>query len=326
MDDINLAKKLLVNLWAPKSIDEMVLDESVKKQFNYYINNREIPNLLLTGIQGSGKTTIANIILNELLGNTKKYNSLCLNGSKDNGIDIVRDKINTFCSSSVMGNAKHKIVFIDEADYLTKNAQSSLRNLIEQFQDSVRFLFTGNYISNFLPAIQSRFTSFSFKSLPKDDLFNHISNKLNEINVKFKDDDINTLIKMSYPDVRKIINNLQRLIINNELILDNINSIMDSEDKVYTLFKQFIIYLKTNSYANIKEAEKELLKIMKDDFSLDYNNLYKKIFDDDDIPIPVKLLSNDYSIKNMQVAIPSMNFAAFIYSVIDLYTHYAYKL
>jgi replication factor C small subunit len=320
----SLTNKLWVDKWAPKTIDEIVLPELEKNQLRNFINKGEIPNLLFTGIQGSGKTTTANIIIDHIIDN--KDDVLIINGSLTTGIDMVRTKIDNFCGSYPLGNSKHKIVFIDEADYLSPNAQSSLRNLIEKYQSNVRFIFTGNYLSKIIPALQSRCSGYIFKSLPKDDLLNFITKNLDNENVSYNIKDIQNIIDISYPDVRKIINTLQKLSIDNKIVVDDINNIMDVEDKIVNIIKEIIIFLKIGNTNNMSNSINKLLTLLKDDYGLNYPSVYKRIFDDDDIPTPVKIICNDYSIKHSNALIPTMNFAAFVYKIIDFYKTFPYKV
>jgi replication factor C small subunit len=321
---MSFTEKLWVDKWAPKTVDAIVLPEDEKRQLKHFLNKGEIPNLLLTGIQGSGKTTTANIIISHIIDNEDDV--LKINGSLTTGIDVVRTKIDNFCGSYPLGNSKHKIVFIDEADYLSTNAQSSLRNLIEKYQSNVRFIFTGNYLSKIIPALQSRCSSYVFKSLPKDNLLEFLTNNLDNENVSYNIEDIKNIIDISYPDVRKIINTLQKLTVENKIELENVNNIMDLEDKVFNIIKDIIVYLKMGNSNNMNNSINKLMGLLKDDYGLNYPSIYKRIFDEDDIPTPIKVICNDFSNKHTNALIPTMNFTAFIYKIIDFYKTFPYRV
>ena len=201
-------KQLWCEKYRPKTIDEYVFhNETHKQHIMKMISEKEIPNLLLCGVQGSGKTTLAKILVNELEID-KDMDLLYINGSDENGIDTIRDKIKNFSYGYSLG--KFKIVFIDEGDYLTPNSQSVLRALIEEVSDSCRFIITCNYINKIIPPIRSRFQDYTFKAPDKADVIEYAANILVSENIKFDIDLLLKLIDSAYPDIRKIVYKLQQ--------------------------------------------------------------------------------------------------------------------
>lgn len=206
--------KLWVEAYRPKTIQEYIFqDETQKKAIIKMIGEGSIPHLLLSGVQGSGKTTLAKVLINEL--EIEDSDVLFLNASDENSVDTVREKIKAFVTTWALG--KFKIVLLDEADYLSPNAQGVLRNLIEQYSDMARFILTCNYEHKIIPAIKSRCQQFRFHAFDKDDIAERIAVILAEENVRFSLDRVDDYIAAGYPDVRKIINMLQQNVVDDVL-------------------------------------------------------------------------------------------------------------
>lgn len=192
--------------YRPTEMDQMVLPKKwYSEKFEEYIEEQEIPHLLFFGPNGSGKTTMANILMNKI-----KCQSLVLNASgEDRGIDTIKGKVKQFAASQPLTKDTLKIIFLDEADYLTTEAQRALRNTMETYSKTCRFILTGNYIDKIKREIKSRCTCFEFSQYSKKRLLKTIFTILEYEKVKAKEEDIINLINAFYPDIRSIYNNLQ---------------------------------------------------------------------------------------------------------------------
>ncbi len=198
-----LENSLWVEKYRPKVLADYVGNQSVIDTIQRYIDNDDIPSILLHGTAGTGKTTLGKIIVNSL-----DCDCLYINASDENNIDTVRDKIKTFVSA--VGFKKWKIVFLDESDFLTNNAQSALRNLIETFSKHSRFILTCNYVEKILDPIQSRCTAFQIHPPTPKDIAKRLHTICTEENVDCDIKDIVTIVKQTYPDIRRSIMTLQQ--------------------------------------------------------------------------------------------------------------------
>lgn len=197
--------------YRPQTISDCILPERLKKPFQEYVNQKNIPNLLLAGGPGVGKTTVAKAMCNEI-----GCDFMVINGSDESGIDTFRTKIKNYASSMSFSGGR-KVIIIDEADYLNPNStQPALRNAIEEFAGNCSFIFTCNYKNRIIEPLHSRcaVVDFSLKASEKakmaKEFFVRIRNILQSENVEFDDKVIAELVKKHFPDFRRIINELQR--------------------------------------------------------------------------------------------------------------------
>jgi len=197
-----------VEKYRPETIDEIVGQEDITRQLAGYVAKGELPNLLLSGEAGIGKTTSAVALAKEFYGDDWQDNFLELNASDDRGIDVVRDRIKDFARTS-FGGYDHRIIFLDESDSLTADAQAALRRTMEQFSNNVRFILSCNYSNQIIDPIQSRCSVFRYSAI-SDDV---VAKKLREIaeneGVTVTEDGVDALVYTANGDMRRAINALQ---------------------------------------------------------------------------------------------------------------------
>jgi DNA polymerase III delta prime subunit len=204
--------ELWVEKYRPQTLKEYVGNETIKNKIADYLKQGSIQNLLFHGVAGTGKTTLAKLIAKNL-----NCDLLYINASDERGIDTIRDKIIPFASSMSFNDVK--IVILDEADYITPQAQATLRNTIESCSKTTRFIFTCNYLERIISPLQSRCQTFEITPPSKEQVTNQVNNILSKegINEKIPLEIINTY----YPDIRKIINTTQGSIVNGQIKIDN---------------------------------------------------------------------------------------------------------
>ena len=200
---------LWVEKYRPHKIEECILPEALKKTFQEYVNRQEIPNLLFSGTAGVGKTTVARALCEEV-----GCDYIILNGSDENGVDTIRNKIKNYASSMSLTGGR-KVIILDEADYLTPPAQAILRASIEEFAINCSFIFTCNFKNRIIDPIHSRCTVIDFKpngskAKMAAQFFQRVCNILELENITFEKDVVAAVITKHFPDNRRILNELQR--------------------------------------------------------------------------------------------------------------------
>ncbi len=211
-------KELWVEKYRPKSIDGYVFrDDHQRKQVETWIKDKSIPHLLLSGNAGIGKTTLAKILINEL--GIEDYDILEINASRTNSVDDVRDKITNFVQMMPFG--PFKVVLLDEADYLSPNAQAALRGVMEEYHSTARFILTCNYPGRIISAIHSRCQGFHVERTDLTEFTARVATILVEENVDFDLDTLDVYVKVTYPDLRKCINLVQQNTRDNKLNVPN---------------------------------------------------------------------------------------------------------
>lgn len=202
-----MAKALWVEAYRPKTVEEYVFrDAAQARQVKAWIKDKSIPHLLFSGAAGIGKTTLAKVLLNEL--GIEEYDVLEINASRENNVDTVRDKIINFVQMIPFG--PFKVVLLDEADYLTPNAQAVLRGVMETYSSTSRFILTCNYPNRIIPAIHSRCQGFHVDKTDQTEFTARVATILVSENVEFDLDTLDTYVKLTYPDLRKCINAVQQ--------------------------------------------------------------------------------------------------------------------
>ncbi len=259
-----------VEKYRPQYIDEIIGNINIKDALQTYLKNKQLPHLLLHGPSGTGKTSIINSYAREAYGDYYNFMVLQINASEERGIEIIRNKVKNFVITKCLHKEQpFKLVILDEADSMTFSAQSMLRRIIEDYTENARFCLICNKVKNIDPAIQSRCTMFKFSNLNINDMKTAIS-KVCDINkIKFTDDGLTFLIKISKGDMRKAINNLQSISMSYNIInYDNVSrcfgypSIKDI-DKIYQFVtKNNIIKSDTLIKNIIEDNQYSLLEII----------------------------------------------------------------
>lgn len=211
-------KELWVEKYRPKKLDGYVFrDEAQKKQIQTWVKDQSIPHLIFSGSAGIGKTTMAKILINEL--GIEEYDVLEINASRTNSVDDVRDKIVNFVQMMPFG--PFKVVLLDEADYLSPNAQAALRGVMEEYHSTSRFILTCNYPHKIIPALHSRCQGFHVERTDQTEYTARVATILVEENVEFDLDTLDTYVKVAYPDLRKCINLVQQSVQDGVLVSPN---------------------------------------------------------------------------------------------------------
>jgi DNA polymerase III delta prime subunit len=253
---------LFVEKYRSKVLDEYIGNEQLKQIVSQYINNNDIQNLLLYGTPGTGKTTLAKLIVNNI-----NCDFLYINASDERGIDTIRDKVQGFASSASFKPLK--IIILDEADFLTIQAQASLRNIIETYSRTTRFILTCNYLERIIDPLQSRCQVLKITPPSKKEVAQHIANVLEQENINYELNDLVLVVNKHYPDVRKILNTCQVNTVEGKLTIDK--SLIASNSYTDTILKE----LKS---AN-KSSFKNIRQILADSNLSDFEEIYRFLYD-----------------------------------------------
>lgn len=274
----NVEKELLNMLWVekyrPTSLEEMVLPEAQRLKFQEFINEGEIPNLLLHGSPGTGKSTLSKILAKSL-----NCDSIEINGSLMNSIDDVRNTIKPFVSRYT--DKDWLIVVIDEADYLSPNAQKGLLNLIEEVSDYARFIFKCNDINKIISAMYSRLQKYNLQSEEnKLSLVNRVNHILKEENIDYEAEDLASVFEACYPDIRDIIGTISTNVIDGKLsITSNINS---SNVAFINKIGEILDKYKENKVVNKKQVKRDIRDIKKviTNFKIiNFNSIFEYLYE-----------------------------------------------
>ena len=266
----NTTEKVNNSLWVekyrPRKLSEYVGNEHLKEKVADYLQTGDVPHLLFFGKAGTGKTTLAKLIVNSI-----NCDHIIINASDENNVDTVRNKVKGFAST--IGFKDMKVIILDEFDYMTPNAQAILRNLMETFSKHCRFILTCNYVEKVIDPIQSRCQTFQIVPPTKKDVAVQISQILTKEDVKFDLKDLVPIIDSAYPDIRKIINTCQLNSSKGVLKIDVAN-IIDGDIKVKIIDILKSNDAKPNKWKNIRQAVADS-RIQ--DFTELYSYLYEKV-------------------------------------------------
>jgi DNA polymerase III delta prime subunit len=298
---------LWVEKYRPKKIEDCILPEDTKKTFSEFLKQKEIPNLLLSGTAGTGKTTVARALCEEL-----GADYIIINGSDEGRqIDTLRHKIKNFASTvSLTEHSNHKVVIIDEADYMNaESVQPALRNFIETFHNNCRFIFTCNYKSKILPALHSRCTVIDFairngqKVKTAQALMKRLGKILKDEQVEYDEKVLAELIQKHYPDFRRTINELQRYSVRGKIDSGILFSLSEANTK------ELVTILKEKRFNDMRKwVINNLDKEPSSLFSTIYNLLYSTL-EGNSVPQAVLIIAG-YQYKSAFVADQEINMVA----------------
>lgn len=289
--------------YRPKTIENCILPERLKKPFQEYVNQKNIPNLLLAGGAGVGKTTVAKAMCEEI-----GCDYIVINGSDESGIDTFRNKIKNYASSMSLAGGR-KVIIIDEADYLNPNStQPALRNAIEEFASNCSFIFTCNYKTRIIEPLHSRCAVIDFglkngeKTSMAGQFFKRIQSILQSEKVEFDNAVVAELVKKHFPDFRRVINELQRYSQFGKIDTGVLAQIGD------VAINEIVGYIKTKDFGAIRKWVGSS--------DVDANILFRKLYDalydvlkPQSVPQAVLIIA-DYQYKNAFVADPEINIVA----------------
>ena len=296
-------KELWVEKYRPKSVEGYVFkDNAQRKQVQSWITDGGIPHLLFSGSPGTGKTTLAKVLINDL--GVEDADVLQINASRDNGVELIRKKITAFSETMPWGN--FKVILLDEADHISPEGQAALRGVMEQYHSVVRFILTCNYPNRIIPAIHSRCQGFHITKLDQTDFTVRVAEILAENSVDFDIATLDNYVKATYPDLRKTINSVQMAVVDDKL------TVLDDESEAGGEWKLKMVALFREGKR--REARKTITANARSDeyeeiFQFLYRNLEFFGETEDQQDQAVVVIRNGM-VKHTQVADPEINLSA----------------
>ena len=256
-----MSHSLLVEKFRPTILDNYVGNEHIKESIKKYLSQNDIQNLIFYGPSGTGKTTLARLIVKNL-----DCDYIYINSSDERGIETIRDKVSGFASTASFKPLK--VVILDEADFLTIQAQASLRNVIETFSRTTRFILTCNYVERIIDPLQSRCQTLKVIPPTKVDVAKHIAWIMGEENISFEVEDLKTVVNQFYPDLRKCLNTIQLSTQNSRLIIDK--TVLVSSNYMVQVIKEL---------KNARPSWKNIRQIIANSGSQDFEELFRYLYD-----------------------------------------------
>ena len=257
---------LWVEKYRPSNLDTYIGNDQLKGKVKVYLESGDLPHLLLFGKAGTGKTTLAKLLVNNI-----DCDYLYINASDENNVETVRSKVKNFAST--MGFKDYKVIILDECDYITPNAQAALRNLMETFTKHCRFILTCNFVERIIDPIQSRCQTFQVIPPNKNDVAKHLHNILTDEGVSYEREDLAILVNSGYPDIRRVINGAQRQSVDGKLVIDK-QSIVENDYKL----KLLEILEKQDK----KSAFNNVRQLMANAKVTDFADLFRLLYDEVD--------------------------------------------
>ena len=257
---------LWVEKYRPSNLDTYIGNEQLKEKVKVYLDSGDIPHLMLFGKAGTGKTTLAKLLMNNI-----NCDHLYINASDVRRVDDLIPKVRNFAST--IGFQDMKIIILDEVDFISPHSQAALRNLMETFSKHCRFILTCNFVERIIDPIQSRCQAFQVIPPNKQDVAKHLHNILTQENINYEREDLGLLVNSGYPDIRRVINGAQRQAVDGILTIDK-QSIVENDYKL-KLLKILETQDKKSAFNNIRQ-------LVADSKVTDFADLFRLLYDEVD--------------------------------------------
>ena len=296
---------LLVEKYRPTELKHFVGNEHIKKTIQQYLDQGDIQNFIFYSSAGTGKTTLAKLIVKNL-----DCDYLYINASDERGIETIRDKVSGFASTASFKSLK--VVILDEADFLTIQAQASLRNVIETFSRTTRFIMTCNYVERIIDPLQSRCQVLKIIPPSKKEVAIHLASIMAIEGTTYDLEDVKTIVNQYYPDLRKCLNTIQLSTQDNKLIIDK--SVLVSSNYMTQILKEL---------SNAKPKWREIRQIIANANVSDFEELYRYLYDNANVYASgregmVAIYINEYSYQSNFRIDKEINCMALIQKLIEL--------